>query len=244
MLSLKNVTVGYDRHPIIHHVNLSVDKGQMVAIIGPNGGGKSTLLKTILNELIPMEGTIENSFKKIGYISQLFNVNHSFPVSVGFFVSSALIKQVGLFKTVNKNLINEALSAVKLDGFKNKYLSTLSGGQFQRVQFARIYLQKPDLLLLDEPFSAIDQKTSHELINLLKQWNKEGKTIIAVMHDLNLVREHFPYTVALAKEVIACGETDKVLTEEVILKTFSLNMAINPKAEVCHRNSIEDCHTK
>jgi zinc/manganese transport system ATP-binding protein len=213
-----------------------VKQGEMIAIIGPNGGGKSTLLKSILNQLIPMEGVIENTFKKTGYIPQLFNVNHSFPVSVGFFVSSALIRETGLFRTISKKRIEESLSAVKLDGFKNKYISTLSGGQFQRAQFARIYLQKPDLLLLDEPFSAIDQKTALELMDLLKEWNKEGKTIITVMHDLNMVREHFPSTIALAKEIIAYGNTEEVLTEDVLLKTFSLNMAINPNAEICHRN--------
>ncbi len=235
MLSLNNLTVGYDRHPVIHHLNMTVEPGQMIALIGPNGGGKSTLLKTIIDQVKPMDGSITNSFRKIGYISQLYSTNRDFPVSVGFFVSSALFRQVGLFGRISKDAVRNALKTVHLEGFQNKYLSTLSGGQFQRVQFARLYLQQPELLLLDEPFSAVDQKTTAELIELLKEWNSRGKTVIAVMHDLNQVKDHFPYTVALAREIVASGKTSDILTEETILKTFSLDMAVNPNAGVCQR---------
>ncbi len=235
MISINNLTVGYDRHPALHHINANIEQGQMIAIIGPNGGGKSTLLKTIIGELEPMQGDIISTFKQVGYISQLYNVNHLFPISLRFFVSTALIKKIGLLKPVNKKLIAEALKLVKLEGLEKKYISTLSGGQFQRAQFARLYLQNADLLLLDEPFSAVDPKTTSELLSLLKEWNKQGKTIIAVMHNLDIVKEHFPYTIAIAREIIAKGNTEDVLNADNLNKIFSANLTTNPNAEICYR---------
>lgn len=238
MLSFHNLTAGYDRHPIIHHINAIINKGDLIAIVGPNGGGKSTLLKTINKEIEPLEGVIENTFSSKGSIPQRHNIDYSFPIKLKTFISFGLIKETGLFCPLKKNQnikILDCLKLVKLDKFKDSYLSNLSGGQIQRALFARLALQKADLLLLDEPFNAIDQQTTIELMNLLLQWNKEGKTIIVVIHDLSLVRSFFPKTILLAREVIAFGETQKVLIEENIFKAFSSNIAIDPNAEVCHR---------
>lgn len=239
MLSIHNLTAGYNRHPIIHHINATFEKGDLVAIVGPNGGGKSTLLRVIDKQIEPMEGSIINKFSSKACIPQKHNIDYNFPIKLKTFISFGLIKKTGLFKPLSssdKSHINEALQLVGLEKFADAYLSNLSGGQLQRALFARMSLQNADLLLLDEPFNAIDQKTITELSHILQQWNKEGKTIIAVIHDISMVKNIFPKTFLLAREIVGFGDTEKILTEKNLFNAFnSSNILINPDAEICHR---------
>ncbi len=239
MISFQNLTAGYDRHPIIHHINATFEKGDLVAIVGPNGGGKSTFLRIINNEIEPLEGKIDNKFTSKACITQKHSIDYNFPIKLKTFVSFGLIKKTGLFapiKKVHEDQVVKALQLVKLDKFTNSYILNLSGGQIQRALFARMSLQNADLLLLDEPFNAIDQKTTLELLDILLKWNKEGKTIVTVMHDLTLVKNFFPKTFLLARDLIGFGETKEILSEENIFKAFSSsNIATNPNAEICHR---------
>ena len=239
MLEIKNLTLGYSRHPIVHHMNLSVADGEMLAVIGPNGGGKSTLLNGIMGILKPLEGSVEKKPGiRIAYCQQASQINKSFPITVREFVSLGLWHRTGLFRRVDRSmlhLVDSALEKVKMRKFAGENIGDISGGQFQRVVFARVWLQDADLIMLDEPFSAMDEPTSEELAGLLQEWNRAGKTIITVMHNLNLVRRFFPETVILAREIIASGKTAECVTAENIEKAVNSRYQLDYTAGLCTR---------
>ena len=131
--------------------------------------------------------------------------------------------------------IREALAAVGLEGFERRAIATLSGGQLQRMLFARLLLQDAAIILLDEPFTAIDTKTTADLLDLVARWRAEKRTVLAVLHDFELVREHFPQTLLLAREAIARGRTEDVLTPENLLKARSMIEAFDRQAHACER---------
>jgi len=219
MITLHNLTVSYQRHPAVHHVSGQFAPGLATAIFGPNGAGKSTLLKTIMGALKPDSGSVDFhgiSRRDLAYLPQQSEIDRSLPVSVIDLVSSGHWRQSGLFGRVGRQQDEaswNALVAVGLEDFATRPVSALSSGQFQRVLFARILVQDARLILLDEPFNAVDARTTQDLLQLVTHWQHEGRTVIAVLHDQAQVRSHFPQTLLMAREVIAWGATDTVLTE-------------------------------
>ena len=234
-----NVTLGYDLHPAVHHLSLTIEQGSMVALVGPNGAGKSTLLKGIMGQLKLLGGSIslgQLSSAQIAYLPQLSQVDRSFPITVREMVALGGWGQVGAFKSIGKSQkesIHQALHQLGLEGFEHRMIDTLSGGQMQRVLFARLLLQKAELILLDEPFTGVDARTSKDLIDQIKRWQKDGKTIVAVLHDLHQVKAHFPTTLLLSRRAIAYGNTEGVLTEENLQKASQFNEAFDDHAEPC-----------
>lgn len=221
ILQFENLTLGYNRHPAIHHLNATIHSGQQVAVVGPNGAGKSTLLKGIMGQLKPLQGKISFGHnitpRTVAYLPQQSRIDRQFPISVTELVGMGLWKQIGSFGRINKehrHQILHALEAVGMQGFANRPISSLSGGQLQRTLFARLYLQDAQLILLDEPFNAIDSRTCQDLLSLLSVWNKQGRTILAVLHDNEQVKNHFPHSLLLARQQVAFGETDQVITPE------------------------------
>lgn len=241
MITVSDLTAGYERHPAIHHINATICKGSLTAIIGPNGGGKSTLLKTLRGDLKPMEGSFSVGGNLIGSIPQFGTINRNFPVTVREFAGFGLLKQTGLFAPFGrkkKNMVDEAIKSVGLSGFADRYIGTLSGGELQRAVFARLKLQNADTLLLDEPFSAVDAKTTTDLVDLLEEWsNVEGKTIIVVLHDMRLVRDRFPSCILLSREIIAQGATEDILTDENLMRAYARDLAMNSDAKTCTRSA-------
>lgn len=219
-LSVSDLTVAYDRVPAVHHLTGSFEPGSLTAIVGPNGAGKSTLLKTVTGLLPPNEGRITlkgGQRDRIAYLPQLAEIDRSFPISVLDAVSLGLWREVGLFRAITGDHIKRAraaLESVGLDGFEAKQVGALSAGQLQRALFARLMLQDAGLILLDEPFAAVDERTSADLMALVETWHAEGRTVIAVLHDLDRVRASFPQTLLMAREPVAWGPTDKVLSPE------------------------------
>src|SRR5205085_2041364 len=197
-LTLRDVTLGYDRHPAVHHLDGAVARGALLAVVGPNGAGKSTLFRGLVGILKPLAGTIDLDgldIRDIAYLPQSVDIDRSFPISVFDFVGTGLWRTTGFFGGMGKrerDRIAEALAAVGLNGFENRSIGTLSGGQMQRTLFARVLLQDAPLIVLDEPFNAIDAKTSADLLALVKRWHGEGRTVLAALHDMELVRDHFP----------------------------------------------------
>lgn len=239
-LAIRDLTLGYDRHPAVHHLNLDLARGSLTAVVGPNGAGKSTLLKAVTGEVRPLEGRIEARAARIAYLPQLTEVDRSFPLSVGGFVAMGLWHRTGAFGRVAgaaRARVAEALAAVGLTGFDRRPIAALSGGQMQRVMFARLLLQDADLILLDEPFTSLDARTAAELLRVVARWHGEGRTVLAVLHDLDTVRGHFPETLLLAREKIAHGATAQVLTAENLFRARQMSEAFDDAAAVCERGA-------
>jgi zinc/manganese transport system ATP-binding protein len=214
-IELHDLTLGYEGHPAVHHLDGAFAAGSLTAIVGPNGSGKSTLLKGIVGLMPPLGGHIHVPAGGIAYLPQAAEIDRSFPASVSELVGLGLWTRRGVFGAysgADRARITNALQAVGLDGFAQRGIDTLSGGQMQRALFARVMLQDAPILLLDEPFAAIDEQTVADLVALIARWHGGGRTIIAVLHDLSLVRAHFPQALLLAREPVAWGPTPEVLT--------------------------------
>ena len=235
------VTLGYGRRPAVHHLDGEIPAGSLMAVVGPNGAGKSTLLKGIVGTLKPLDGRIRlnGSASGIAYLPQAAEIDRSVPLSVYDLVAMGLWSRSGLFGGIarrDRTRVEEALAAVGLIGFERRPISTLSGGQMQRALFARLLLQDAPVILLDEPFTAIDAKTTADLLDLVRRWHDESRTVVAVLHDLDMVRRTFPQTLLIAREPVAWGETGEVLSPENLLKARRMVEAYDPHADVCHRH--------
>jgi zinc/manganese transport system ATP-binding protein len=238
-LLFQNVTLGYDRHPAVHHLAGEVASGALLAVIGPNGAGKSTLLRGIAGILKPLSGSISLGgidHRDIAYLPQTSDIDRSFPISVFDFVGTGLWRKTGFFGGIGKAeraQIAAALAAVGLTGFENRGIGTLSGGQMQRVLFARVLLQDARLIVLDEPFNAIDTRTAADLLALVQRWQAEGRTVLAALHDLEMVRANFPDTLLLARGPVAWGPTAQVLTPDNLLVAMRMCEAFDDTAAAC-----------
>lgn len=243
-IRFSNLTLGYDRKPAVHHMTGSFRKGSMTALVGPNGGGKSTLLKGIVGLMSPLSGQVSLDglcLGEIAYLPQAAEIDRSFPLSVVDVVSLGLWRRVGGFRSIrgeNYAEARRALSAVGLEGFEHRPIGSLSGGQLQRTLFARLLLQDSPVILLDEPFTAIDQKTTADLLDLVARWNREGRTVIAALHDLDQVRAHFPETCLLAREPIAWGPTGTVLSPANLLRARRFTEAWIEGAPTCEHDEV------
>jgi zinc/manganese transport system ATP-binding protein len=238
-LQFSNLTLGYDRHPAVHHLSGDVPSGALLAVVGPNGAGKSTLFKGIVGALKPLSGRVDLkglSARDVAYLPQAAEIDRTFPITVYDLVAMGLWRKTGLwggFSKADHAKIHDALAAVGLTGFERRAIGTLSGGQMQRMLFARLLLQDAKLVVLDEPFNAIDAKTSADLIALVQRWHKEGRTILAALHDMDLVRNTFPQTLLLAREKVAWGDTASVLTADNLQKARHMCEAFDERAAAC-----------
>jgi zinc/manganese transport system ATP-binding protein len=238
-IKFRDVTLGYDRHPAVHHLNGEVASGALLAVVGPNGAGKSTLFRGLAGILKPLSGSIDLGgldIRDIAYLPQSVDIDRSFPISVFDLVGTGLWRSTGFFGGMGKaerEKIAQALAAVGLNGFENRSIGTLSGGQMQRMLFARVLLQDARLIVLDEPFNAIDAKTSTDLLALVKRWHGEGRTMLAALHDMDLVRANFPETLLLARGPVAWGLTAQVLTAENLAEARRMCEAFDDTAAAC-----------
>jgi zinc/manganese transport system ATP-binding protein len=234
-----NLTLGYERHPAVHHLDGVVEAGALVAVVGPNGAGKSTLFKGIVNGIKPLAGSIERDgldARDIAYLPQVAEIDRSFPIAVYDMVAMGLWRSKGLFGGIggkDHHAIEAAVAAVGLTGFEQRSIGTLSGGQMQRMLFARLLLQDARVIVLDEPFTAIDAKTSEDLLKLVQHWHAEQRTVLVALHDIELVRASFPESLLLAREPVAWGPTRDVLTPENMLKARRMCEAFDESAEAC-----------
>ena len=238
-LRFDNVTLGYERHPAVHHLDGAVATGALVAIFGPNGAGKSTLFKGIVGILPPLAGKIERNglkVREIAYLPQIADIDRTFPINVYDMVAMGTWRSAGLFGGIGRKereRIHDAIAAVGLRGFEERPIASLSGGQMQRTLFARLLLQDASVILLDEPFNAIDAKTVADLLELVRRWHGEKRTILAALHDLDMVKANFPEALLLAREPVAWGATHDVLTPENLLKARRMCEAFDDHANAC-----------
>jgi len=236
-LTLHNLTLGYEHHPAVHHVSTTVAAGSLVAVVGPNGAGKSTLIKALAGLVRPMQGHITGlDGQRVAYLPQRDEMDHSFPITVADMVAMGLWHELGAwggYSRSQRERCAQALAQVGLADFGRRTLATLSGGQFQRALFARLVLQDAPLILLDEPFSGVDTRTSQDLLGLMHTWHSQGRTVLAVLHDMDQVRQHFPHTLLLARELVAAGPTASVLTDAHLARARQLNEAFDDNAPLC-----------
>jgi zinc/manganese transport system ATP-binding protein len=238
-LRFRDLTLGYDRHPAVHHLDGAVADGALLAVVGPNGAGKSTLFKGIVGALKPFAGHIARDGvdpRDIAYLPQIAEIDRSFPISVYDMVAMGLWRETGLFGGIGRrqhDRIQQAIATVGLTGFEQRAIGTLSGGQMQRMLFARLLLQDARVIVLDEPFSAIDAKTCADLLDLVRRWHSEKRTVLAALHDIDLVKANFPETLLLAREKVAWGDTANVLTPENLLKARHMCEAFDDEAAAC-----------
>jgi zinc/manganese transport system ATP-binding protein len=241
-IRLENLTLGYERHPAVHHLSADIPAGALVAVIGPNGAGKSTLLKGVAGELRPLDGHIHLSGRAaFAYMPQRSELDASFPVTVFDMVAMGLWRELGAFgglSRAQRQRVGGALDAVGLAGFEARAVGSLSGGQLQRARFARLILQDAPLILLDEPFAAIDTRTVDDLVRLILGWHGEGRTILTVAHDFGLVRRHFPASLLLARELVAYGPTREVLTGALLARARHLSEAFDAHAHECRLKAV------
>ena len=239
VVQFRDVTLGYERHPAVHHLDGAIQRGALLAVVGPNGAGKSTLFKGIVGLLEPLGGKIDLADlgdDEIAYLPQVAEIDRSFPIDVYDIVAMGLWRSAGLFGGIGgeeRDRIHEAIAAVGLTGFERRTIATLSGGQMQRVLFARLLLQDARLIVLDEPFTAIDTKTANDLLDIVRRWHRENRTVIAALHDLELVKAAFPEVLLLAREPVAWGRSGDVLTAENLLKARQMCEAFDDQASAC-----------
>ena len=239
---LNDLTLGYDGHPAVHHLSGVFEPGSMTAVVGPNGSGKSTLLKGLTGILRPLGGHIERGrlrTSQMAYLPQQAEIDRSFPITVLDIVALGLWQRIGMFGGMKKELWEQAwqaLGAVGLEGFEPRAIGDLSAGQFQRVLFARLLLQDCPVILLDEPFTAIDARTTTDLLGVIQCWHAENRTIIAVLHNYDQVRSYFPKTLMLARDPIGWGDTQKVLTPENLQLARQMSEAWDETAAACRRS--------
>ena len=238
-VAFDDYSLGYNRNPAVMRLQTKIPVGSLTAVVGPNGAGKSTLLKGVVGSLPPLTGQVSlGSNKDISYLPQQAEVDRSFPISVHELVAMGLWQELGAFKglgRLHRSRIAEALAAVGLEGFEKRSIGSLSGGQVQRALFARLLLQDSKLVLLDEPFNAIDAGTTADLIDVVKRWHGEGRTVLAVLHDVDAVKAHFPETLLLARELVAHGPTAEVLTAENQFRARQMCEACSGPPHTCGR---------
>jgi len=235
----RNLTLGYERHPAVHHLDGAVEPGALLAVVGPNGAGKSTLFKGIVGEVKPLAGSIDRDGlgpRDIAYMPQITEIDRSFPINVYDMIAMGLWRAKGAFGGFghkDHHGIEAAIAAVGLTGFEQRAIGTLSGGQMQRMLFARLLLQDARVIVLDEPFTGVDAKTTADLLELVRRWHREGRTVLAALHDMEMVRANFPRTLLLAREPVAWGPTAEVLTPENLLAARRMCEAFDENAEAC-----------
>jgi zinc/manganese transport system ATP-binding protein len=234
-----NVTLAYRRHPAVHHLTGAFAPGSLTAVVGPNGAGKSTLVKGIVGTLKPAAGRIildGIGRHDIGYLPQTSEIDRTFPVTVHDLVAMGRWRHSGVFRRIagpDLEAIAEAIAAVGLSGLEQRPIGTLSGGQLQRALFARLLLQDSRLLILDEPFAAIDRRTTADLLALIRRWHGERRTIVAVLHDHDIVRETFPDTLLIAREPVSWGPTAEAMRPENLLAARRMSEGWDDDAAVC-----------
>lgn len=225
-LELDHVSLGWRDRVAVRDATGRFDRGSFTAIVGPNGAGKSTLIKGLMGHISPLRGRlIQGAGLRLACLPQVSELDTSFPVTVYDLVAMGVWSNSGAWRALtarDHERVAQALNDVGLGDFGARVIGTLSGGQLQRALFARLMLHEADILLLDEPFSAVDRHTTETLMGLLKHWHAQGKTLIVVLHDLDMVHQHFPRTLLMGRQVVAWGDTASVLTPDNLHKARHL----------------------
>jgi manganese/zinc/iron transport system ATP- binding protein len=229
-VEVRDLTVAYDKKPVLWDIDLSLPEGKLVAVIGPNGAGKSTLIKAMLHLIKPVSGVIKFKYgegaalkNKIAYVPQSGSVDWDFPATVLDVVIMGRYGHLGWFRRpgkAEKKMASETLYKVGMESFASRQISQLSGGQQQRVFLARALIQQADIYFMDEPFKGVDAQTEKSIVALLKELREQKKTVIVVHHDLQTVSEYFDWVTLLNMKVVANGWAEEVFNEKNLSRVY------------------------
>lgn len=235
-LQTEQLSVNYEKTPVLWDINLKIPQGCLVGIIGPNGAGKSSLIKAILNLIPTLSGKVlffgqplSGVRQRIAYVPQRESVDWNFPITVRELVMMGRYGKLGIGRRPRANdrqAVDDYLELVGIAPFSDRQINQLSGGQQQRAFLARALVQEADIYFLDEPFTGVDMATENTLIALLKRLRDKGKTIFIVHHDLSTVTHYFDWAIVLNMRLISAGLTDEAFTEETIHTAYGRNSAL------------------
>ena len=239
-LSIHDMTVAYNRRPVLWDVDLDVPEGKLIGIVGPNGAGKSTLIKAVMDLVPRASGRVTvygKPYRKqrqiVGYVPQRESVDWDFPVSALDVVTMGTYGRIGWCLPVMKRHTEAAMHALDRVGIADlarRQISQLSGGQQQRVFLARALVQDAQLYLMDEPFAAVDAATEKAIVNILRDLRATGKTALVVHHDLQTVPEYFDHVILINMRIVAHGPTEQVFTKENLHKTYGGRLTLLDEA--------------
>lgn len=239
-LEVHQLTVNYDKTPVLWDISLEVPCGKLVGVVGPNGAGKSTFIKTALGLVEPISGKVEffgQSLKdvrqRVAYVPQRESVDWDFPITVRDLVLMGRYGRLGVFKwprQADYAAADHYLGVVGMAQYKDRQISQLSGGQQQRVFIARALLQEADVYFMDEPFAGVDLATEKVLMNVLRELKNEGKTVFVVHHDLNNVEDYFDWVVMLNMRLVACGSVQQVFNPDTLNETYGKSYSLFDEA--------------
>jgi manganese/zinc/iron transport system ATP- binding protein len=235
-LEIHDLTVAYQKKPVLWGIDLSIPAGSLVGVLGPNGAGKSTLIKACMNLIPSTSGwvkvfgdPVQKALKRIGYVPQRESVDWDFPVSVMDVVLMGRYGHLGWLRrprSADREMARHCLDQVQMLPFADRQIANLSGGQQQRVFLARALAQESDLYFMDEPFAGVDAATESAIIRLLHELRSQGRTILVVHHDLPTARNYFDHLLLLNMRVVAFGQTEEVFTYDLLQKTYGGRLTI------------------
>ncbi len=235
-LEIHDLTVAYSKRPVLYGIDLEVPQGSMVGVVGPNGAGKSTLIKAIMGLLPVASGWIkvfgkpfQTSVTRVGYVPQRESVDWDFPVNALDVVLMGRYGRLGPLRRPSKSdkeIAMACLEKVNMHAYAKRQISNLSGGQQQRVFLARALAQESDLYLMDEPFVGVDAATEAAIIEILRELQSQGKTLIVVHHDLTTAPDYFDRILLLNMRVTAFGLTKEVFNFENLQTAYGGRLSI------------------
>jgi len=235
-LEIHDLTVAYQKKPVLYGIDLEIQEGSLVGILGPNGAGKSTLIKAVMGMIRPDDGFIKifgetnrKGITRVGYVPQRENIDWDFPVTAMDVVLMGRIGHAGWFKRFSKRdriFAAECLDQMNMLPYADRQIGNLSGGQQQRIFLARALAQQSDLYLMDEPFAGVDAVTEQTIVDLLKQLRNQGKTIVVVHHDLSTATDYFDFLALLNFRLIAYGASGAVFNHDLLQKTYGGKLTV------------------
>lgn len=235
-LRITDLTVAYQKKPVLKNISFEIPEGKLIGVIGPNGAGKSTLIKAVLGLIPKVTGKVEiygrpytEMRKSVGYVPQRESVDWDFPTNALDVVTMGRYGHLGWFKrpgAKERKIAMDCLEKVGMASFADRQISQLSGGQQQRIFLARALAQDAKLYFMDEPFVGVDAATEKAIITLLNELKTQGKTVLVVHHDLATVKEYFDWIILLNVHLIGLGPTEQMFTKENLQKTYGGRLTV------------------
>lgn len=223
LVSFQDATLGYGGTPALSGLTLDVVGGGALALVGPNGGGKTTLMRAVVGTCSILSGRVEVNAARIGLVPQSADLDLTFPVSAAEVVTMGLIGEAGWGKRITADMrrrVSAALERVNLSERASHRFGTLSGGQRQRVLVARALVARPELVMMDEPFNGLDAPSRDIITGLIADLTADGVGVIVSTHDLSLARDVCSQACVLASRLVALGPTDEALAPEVLARAY------------------------